>query len=65
VARKFVECKIIFVVFAACSNVIKIEIRRGSVQISMLHAMLRAATSQGFESNIDHIRINDVVDDIL
>jgi len=35
------------------------------VQISMLHAMLRAATSQGFETNLDHIRINDVVEDIL
>jgi len=35
------------------------------VQISMLHAMLRAATSQGFETNLDHIRINDVLEDIL
>ena len=55
----------VFVVFAACANVIKIEIRRGSVQISMLHAMLRAATSQGFESNLDPIRSSDVLKDIL
>jgi len=27
------------------------------VQISMLHAMLRAGTGLGFETNLDHIRI--------
>ena len=58
VTRKFAECKMVFVVFAARSNVIKFE-------ISMLHAMLRAATSQGFETNLDHIRINDVLEAIL